>query len=395
MHVAKCPHCGSLLRMKEPVRAGKMRCGKCGTIFVGSTAEKPDNAPSAPPTPPRAESPARPAPPVAGEPVHLHIYHQTGKPKTPIWVVPVVLVGIALIGVLVGLFVYYQSRAKVVRVDEQGQVRGVEVMNREQAQQEAEKARLQRLEAQRRRWGGAVAPSGGQEAESPPAVRMELAGPGAASAPARQLAPASALIGDVRLAVKAEQVADHDVPGDLLQINGTVTNGYECVVLSADIFAVVQTPGGQQVLLGPVVVRFLPPNGAVIFSVPCEGVLTDQSAPPRCYAQNAHLADKEVVCWEVAQHTLRRSDRGPHLFVLTGQSRNPFDKPVAPEGVYCDFLDSRGVRLLGAQGELVNPPKTLGPGKIVDFRVELDAEKVNRPKEIFSQFRLRMVGRIP
>jgi len=379
--------------MKEPVHAGKMRCGKCGTIFVGSTAERPDEAPPRP-APPAAARPARPAPPAAGEPVRLHIYHQTGKPKTPIWVVPVVLVGIALIGVLVGLFVHYQSRAKVVRVDEKGQVRGVEVMDREQAQQEMEKARLQRLEAQRRRWGGAVAPSGGREAESPRAVRMDLAEAGAASAPARQMAATSAPVGDVRIAVKAEQVADHDVPGDLLQINGTVTNGYERVVLSAEIFAAVQAADGRQVLLGPVMVRFLPPNGSVIFSVPCEGVLTDQSAPPRCYAQNAQLADKEVVCLEVAQHTLRRSDRGPRVLVLTGQSRNPFDKPVAPEGVYCDFLDSRGVRLLGTQGELVNPPKTLGPGKIVDFRVELDAEKVNRPKEIFARFRLRMIGRM-
>jgi len=380
MHVAKCPECGAALKMSKAIVNGKIRCSKCKTNFVGSTKEiDPERlhrrgAAVVDPNLAAAAGEVR----KEGSVGQLHIYHQTGRPKAPVWVVPVTVMALVLLIPIVWLAVYHAMHPTVVVQDKEGRV----LKSVKTSQHEADRI-VEEAKARDARPAEVIQPA----ARPAPSPHTPARAPNpAAPAPAASAAPT----GDRNVIVDARVAPTHE-PTEVQQIVGRMQNKYDRPLLSAEISLWAKDEGGTWRPIGKAVCRHIPPRGFARFSYQLGLMNLPDNPEIRGVASNTVPAGPEAVCWSVEEAACRRRDEG-HKIIITGRARNPYSYPVRVSGVFADFYDDRKVWLESQEGQLDEKVQVLAPGKAVSFRVELDTSTRPFALSLVRSFEPRILG---
>jgi len=362
--------------MPRVIESGKIRCGKCGHRFIGTTSELEDKpADISPPPPPTV--PAGPPPPGGAR-----LYHKTGKPKTPMWVVPVVIVGALLIGTLIPLLIYFYTRPRV-------EIRGGHKIVPDRVSRE-ELAKLNREFAEKFKRKLATSQIVVSQSADRLVITEKLLEDKTIALPDLL----KHLGADAKVAVTAGTAKEIvSVPGRIF-IKGQVYNKYPRVLSSVQVWAVVVDTTGQRHLAGPATCRFIAIEGAARYSMQCGLPVGREASKVAGFAIGAKRAEQNVVCWSISMDHCRVQSRNGKVSVI-GQAKNPYRQTLRLEGVYCSLFDAGELHLATEKGVLRSETGSLEPGKQVLFEVIFDPAKVGMGSlmDVIATVDVRVVAR--
>lgn len=330
MHIVECPHCRRKFKVPSPVADKRMKCGRCGQLFVGSSVDSPEPAVQ-----------AAPAPTADGS-----AFEQTPERPKRSNTSTLLLVG-CFVGVagtiLLGVLAYYKlTHPRVILKSETGQVKLDETMPMRRARRVMAPGR-----------------SDGQQPASP----LEPAGQ----------ATAQHVESDPKLSVTQTMVSAGAV-GDITYVCGRAVSAYEVALQSITFTVYVDGRRGPARRYA-----YVPAGGSIDYSI-CLGSERLDDARVKVVAA-CKPAGEDLVIWSIPPREVMRSavlaDGG---VVWTGVTRNPSTVSVQNVKIYCDYFADDGVQAGSAIGALVQPDK-IGRGKSAAFRIvssDLGAEAASR-----------------
>ncbi len=346
MQTVRCPACRRTLTLDHPVAKAKLRCPACGEVFVASAhaSRRPAGA-EAPPLPPDPNSPAGLASAAADTArAKPKLYHHAPKRGAPKWIViPFVVGGVALIGVIVALIVKGGPERVVVR-----------------------------------RKGPLPPPGPGGDAESLAARQLKDAlrngggggdvEPGVA-APPRGRQPIWQPQTDDRVVIVEADIKEDTGVGSRT-VTGKVRNrspdrALTQVTVAFDVVDAEGKPIRPQPFTGSL--SYVPPNGVLPFSVELTGVRRTDARIRRQGILAHDWTDEGALCLPVERHAC---DIGKGEVRVTGSVKNTTARPITRPRLYCDVEYKWGAaKALELKQPVVWTPsgQDVKPGEVLSF----------------------------
>jgi len=347
MYAVRCPNCRALLKLSREVRAAKLKCRACGSLFVGSS-EVLDGAAPAPPPPP-AIAPAAPRRPGPG----VQVIRRYRAPKWPGIVAMVAAVGIiAAIGIsvyLIGHKYYKEVDEKTGKVTFQAWLSHDEIAKRqEEAKQKQNQAAAERA-----------------------APTLTSATPAVRTPPEHTSLVGTGDLVEKETANDANIVVDGKVidGGGYGILAGTVRNNHAVALESVKINIRLLDTEDKEHPASTVTCTNVPAGGSAGFSVNVDLVpdRTKRIANVRVF--EVKKFDENTVCLDVAQG-LQRSVEG-NVLTLRGTAKNTTPYGIQGARIYCEYYDGSGILLGSADGQLTDG-KDLPAGKSSPFEVRYE-----------------------
>ncbi len=336
MYVLECPHCHARLKASKPMVNARVKCSKCGEVFIGSTIEQ-------------VSKPKRPAP--AAERIELArpAYKRKYSPR----------VILALVGLSVGVAgafglgawgIYLAYHPKViVRERQTGKV----IESKRLSQEEAEEKVKEVLSAPQQYQGAEPVPVRGRP------VDRKVPGKDESSATHKPSIP----LGDEKIR-SSWSIVYADI-SNRYYICGMLASSYSTALAEATVTAYIDATVGPSKTY-----PFVPPEGEIRFCLPLGQKKVDQGEVK--IVVRGKPADKETVVLSIDSDEMERDTEGTKV-IWTGTLRNTSGVPVKDVRVYCNFFDDDGIEVSGGtRVGKVTTGRTIGIGKVADFRVELD-----------------------
>ena len=343
MHIVECPHCRRKFKVPSPVADKRMKCGRCGQLFVGSSVDSPEPAVQAAPSP------------TAGGTALAQTPERPKRTNTSTLLLAGCFLGVAGT-ILLGVLAYYKlTHPRVIVKTETGQVKLDNTMPM---------GRARRMMAAGRSEGQQ------QSGESQPAGQ-------AASRPGtpdgRGEATVQQVESDPKLSVTQTIVSAGPV-GDITYVCGRVLSAYEVALQSITFTVYVDGKRGPERRYA-----YVPAGGSIDYSI-CLGSERLDDATVKVAAA-CRPAGEDLVIWSIPSREVMRSGTlADGSVVWTGVTRNPSTVSVQNVKIYCDYFADDGVQAGSAIGALVQPDK-IGRGQSAAFRIacsDLGAEAASR-----------------
>ena len=355
MHVVECPSCASLLKVPSPVSGARLKCRKCGAVFLGTSRPAPDPAPVAP-------APATPLP----RPVRTVTYSVKPPENNN-----AIYIGIGAAVVLIALIVavYATLRAKNAPVPEpEAKPEVVRPSPPPPPPPAPPPSRLFPVSAE----PAPDTPPPAPKPATPPVVR--------ATAP-----PAATPLENLPVEC---HVAKIGLPGsEELFLQGSIRNDRPEGLQSATIE--IRLPEGSQQRVVQIVFGVLAPQGRLPFMTSCPVPLEENYKPEALAVAAVPLGPKRV-CWGVDAAAVKGDDSGEVRTVI-GSVRNRLDVRISNIEVHADVFFDDGRPAGTARGKLEHSTM-LDPGARDDFSLSFT------PKNVGTRIQrpvVRAVGTIP
>ncbi len=380
---ATCPKCGWTISLDETARIAKLRCGRCGSVFVSTAEGVTEAAPEPPPVAAIAEEAAA-APLVAEESAELDELVSVAGTPAPIsprrrtraspWVPVMLLCGLLAVGATAcGLWYYRTYPYQEVR-DRTGRV-----LYRGRDQERADQIRGRLRQASGRQRPTAAADAAGRGVAAPGDVAGGEAGPASAR-----------LDGDENISVAPERRVVPAGPEGSGYVTGTVVNAYRHGLKSVEVVVALYDAVGRRLAEPGVTLRWIPAGATMPFSVHFEKVKTDRIDSIEGAGMSPVRIDPRDVCLEIDPLVCRKRVVGNRL-VVTGEARNDTEGNLMNVEIFCDFLTREGVFVASVKGNL-DEAATLKSNESRGFRVEFDPAGAARQAGDITRFVVRLVG---
>ena len=398
MYAIRCPKCQKVLKLKAPVRQGKVRCSGCQTTFSGSSfvlaegSALPQHSTAAAQAS-RSASQHRDAGQTARAP---------SAKRAAGW--PVIVVAIGLLGTLGGFAAvwYFQQHPYVVEYDDYGQVifRGrVTRSHYNEIQARNKKRQAARDKGLPPPADGGAKPTVGERqvaviGASAKPVTPPVAAPTAAETPKRPVIKQHApprVQNDSNLTVAGPNVVESEVPGHGSLV-GNVRNGYDAVLESLEIEVLLLDATGRRFYCGRTVVRWVPPFGSVPFSMDYSSVVTDKIHKVVSAAAGTRAAP-DIVCWSIPEtHCRHDFDNATGMVTVRGKTKNTSGHDLRDVEIYCDVFTDQGIYLVTATGSLDEYTSIKAGGSEL-FTVTFKPSAAGILPQLVSRLVVRLVGR--
>jgi len=346
MHTVECPHCHKRFKVPTPVSGAKMKCSRCGQVFVGSSAQRPDGGAAASASAPAGQPGA---PPPEGRPAGYRARQSSN-------VVMTVIAFFAIAGILaLAAALYYRlTHVTFVEVDPETGQRVKKHMSQKQADRQLAAERARAEAARRRRMG--LTASGASAAPGQRLPERLWPTSGTATGPA---ATAPAVTSDPKLSVSKDLV-EGGVIREMTFLCGRVLSNYTVPLESVALTAYVNGAKGPAASY-----RYIPAQGSIRYTLRL-GTKAVGEADVQVIARATPNAD--LLVWAIDATNIRRTAEGEKA-ILTGWVKNPHDTAVKNVKIHCDAFAADGIQCDRAVGRLTHA-RTIGAGKSEPFRVE-------------------------
>ncbi len=392
MHIITCPKCRTRLRLEKPVTKVKVRCKKCGTVFIGTSESVPEQ-PEAKTAAAVADiaSHARTGP--GGKPVHdiPRGYRPTPavRPKGAPWMLIVVIV--AVLGIIIAAVAGYwiHTHPYVEIKDENGKLvyagrMHIDEYNSRTAAIEEKKKKLAEADKTARPANTTTDNGDKTTTDGSVVVTETIKLP---ENPTDKNTPKE----DLDIPVFINPTPLTVVPGRV-DFVGEVRNNHDYPLASATVHVSVRDAEGVPLAAGTVIVNYIPAKGMVPFSVNFKMRSESRVAGVNGYATGARIPAGGV-CWELGTNDCKKDfDKTTGgTFVLSGSVANRNDFDVAEAKVYVDFFDRDGRHLGSATGKLDKPNiDNIPAGKKAQFRVDFETFDPT----LVEKWTARLVGKV-
>ena len=362
MHVIECPSCSSLLKVPKPVREARLKCRKCGVVFVGTSRPMRDPAPEPAPEP---ATPSRTFQPPA-------TFRVTRPPRSNN---AMIFITVAAGAVLVGL---------VVAVHSVLTKKPAEPAPKAQAPEPARPAPPAPPPPPVPQ--STLFPVNVQPAPVPPGEPTPAALPKAGPPPA----PVAAAPSPPENLSAECHIARLGLPGvEENYLQGSVRNERAEGLKSVTVEIRLPVEGKAPSVV-TIVCEYLAPGGRVAFLKPFYTPVAEGFAPQAQVVKAVPLAPKQV-CWSVKESIVKGDDSSESR-TITGTAKNPLDVYVSNIEVYADVYFSDG-RSAGPtiKGKLEHG-NSLPPGGQDDFSLSFTPASVGTRMQAPAA---RIVGTVP
>jgi hypothetical protein len=390
MHRIECPSCHQWLRLPRQVHNARLKCSRCGHIFVGSSRDDiPRPEPRETPVEVQEQTPSEvtadfdapvvldapaAAAPAAGvsspQPVRIVMAPRPRKSTLP---AVITIVAGALLIVVLALLVYGATHKHVILKDVGGRV----ILDQWLANEEAARVKEEheKKPAEKKSGGGAlgIGDTVSKTSETP------LAGGGSVSEGG--LVGAAQVTGDTQFALENMRIIPDDV-GEGGMYCGVVWSKHDTVVEKAMLTLKV-----GQTNLTPVTLQWLAPGGRVPFTAPFSSLDAQQRMQAPRGAFSGVVIRKDLDGWDIppGEPSDNVSDDKTTI-TITGIATNLASGSIRGARMHADFLTDQGV----VQGSVLGELKVadLGPAAKSDYTVTYKPALVGQPHKYF----LRVIG---
>ena len=343
MYVLQCPYCKTKFKTAKSLVDVRVKCPKCGKMFIGSTVEQVSKTER---TTAVAES------------VESAVLIAKRKYSAKVILVMVGLfVGVAGALGLGAWGIYLASHPKIVIKTRSG-----EVIESKRVSQEEVEERIKEV----------LSPA--ENVERKPSATLQ---------PDRRVARRPSIINKPSIPVsdrklKTQWAIVYSDAADRYYLCGILKSSYSLALASVSLTVYINGAVGPSRSY-----PFVPPEGEIRFCIP----LGQQEVNPEDVKVVARckLADKDTIVWSIDTDQMEWNKEGMKV-IWRGTVRNVASAPVKDVKIYCNFFDDDGIEAPGgARIGKVTTSRTIGIGKIADFRVELDTIGAEMYKTIVAR----------
>ena len=391
MHRIECPNCHKWLRLPRQVHNARLKCSRCGHIFVGSSRDDtPRPEPMEAPVEVREQTPSEvtadfdapvvldaPAAPAPGasspQPVRIVMAPRPRKSTLP--AVITIVAGALLIAVLV-LLVYGVTHKHVILKDAGGRI----ILDQWLANEEAVRVKEEHEKKPEKKSDGDALGIGDTAAKTSDAPSA-----GGGSVSEGGLVGAAQITGDTQFALESMRIIPDEVGAGGIYC-GVAWSKHDTVVEKATLTLKV-----GQTNLTPVTLQWLAPGGRVPFTAHFSFLDAQQRMQAPRGAFSGVVIRKDLDGWDIppGEPSDDVSDDKTTI-TITGIATNRASGSVRGARLHADFLTDQGV----VQGSVLGELKVtdLAPAAKSDYTVTYNPTLVGQPHKYF----LRVIGtRVP
>lgn len=326
----QCPHCQHWLKLPREARNAKLKCSHCEAVFTGSSGPDAPAAATQPQDPAAALAAAAPharqeAPRSQGPQVKVVTVYRRKESAAPVFIT--VVVGLLLIPVII-MVVYGATHKHVVLKDPSDRV----VLDAWLPNEEA----LAAVEQNKKKYEKGAPPSPGASAEGGGPTGK---GPHTGNVSEGGAVGVSDITGDTNFALELVKVYPDEV-GTSGRYTGLVRNQYD-----KPVEEVVLTLRHGGLILSPVALHWLAPNGVVPFTVEYNNLEPVQAKKDPTAVFSKATVRKDMGGYEIpaGQPEYKESEDSAKTITLKGDTVNHTSSALRSAKLYVDFTTDNGL----------------------------------------------------